>query len=82
MTLREALCGGIPCTHYPEHRVNYEVAVFDHRNGKHYLGSITEDGEFMFPTRVVLEVDGRLDQLLNKPCWDWTHTDKTILIVL
>ncbi|MDR1563911.1 MAG: hypothetical protein LBS74_03030 [Oscillospiraceae bacterium] len=82
MTLKQALQGDIPCLYYPENRKFFELAVVNGRTGEHYLGRIREDGSFDFPTEIVKKVNGTLDRLMNSDVYTWTHTDKTMLIIL
>ncbi|GHV06459.1 hypothetical protein FACS1894217_05180 [Clostridia bacterium] len=82
MTLKQALQGDIPCLHYSENRKHYELAVVNGRTGENYLGRIREDGSFDFPTATVKQVNGTLDRLMESEVYHWTHTDKTMLIIL
>ncbi|TMV49337.1 hypothetical protein FE783_12540 [Paenibacillus mesophilus] len=75
MTFKEAITGTIPTCHYPEIRKKFEVAVVDMDAGENKLGRLNEHGEFIWSGLPCTKYD-------NKIVWDWTHTERTMLIIL
>lgn len=74
MTFKEAVTGMIPCMAEVNVREQLEIAVVDQRKGIYKIGKMHGD--------YFIWMGLPYDKLDDKKVFDWTHTAKTMLIVL
>ena len=74
MTFKEAITGAIPCMTDRYIREEFEIAVVDQRRSIYKIGKMDGDN-FVWM--------GLPYTALNAlPVYDWSHTDRTLLIIL
>ena len=74
MKFKEAITGMIPCMTDVNIRERYEIAVVDGRTGTHKLGKMQGD-KFIWMGLPFSEFD-------EKTVYSWTHSERTMLIIL